>query len=176
VEIITLFASPVHGYAGRPSDGPLPGNRASCRTVIDVKAGLGIVGDRYFNNPAHTWAAVTVMGIEPLERIAHDLALSQPLKPEATRRNIILRGVDIDRLRDATFSLDTGTGPVAFAAHRPANPCAWMDLVLTPGAHQLLRGGGGMRCEALTSGTLMLGPAVMRCSVELSAPAGVVAR
>jgi hypothetical protein len=58
---------------------------------------------------------------------------------------------------------------VVFLANRPANPCAWMDVTLAPGAHKALRGRGGMRCEPLTSGTLRLGAATLRSSVELGA-------
>jgi hypothetical protein len=48
---------------------------------------------------------------------------------------------------------------VTFQANRPANPCAWMDEVLAPGAMKALRGRGGIRATPLTSGVLRLGPA-----------------
>jgi len=50
---------------------------------------------------------------------------------------------------------------VEFQGHRPASPCAWMNVVLAPGAHQALRGRGGVRCEPLSSGFLALGPATL---------------
>jgi MOSC domain-containing protein YiiM len=92
-----------------------------------------------------------------------------PIEPHRldTRRNILIRGVDIDRLRGAIFSLDTGDGPVLFKAHRPANPCAWMDVMLAPGAHKALRGRGGLRCEPLSSGQLRTGAAQLRSSIAL---------
>ncbi|MEJ2856373.1 MULTISPECIES: hypothetical protein [unclassified Saccharothrix] len=59
------------------------------------------------------------------------------------------------------FTLDSGDGPVRFETHRPANPCAWMDAVLGPGAMRGLRGRGGMRCMPLDDGVLRLGPAIL---------------
>jgi MOSC domain-containing protein YiiM len=161
VEIVLLLASPFSRYEGRPLDGPLPATGPEEHAAINVRAGLGIVGDRYFAAPAHARASVTVMNAAVLDLVADDLGLPHTLEPAATRRNILLRGFDVDGLRGAEFSLDSGDGPVRFIANRPANPCAWMDVMLAPGAHHALRGRGGMRCEPLTSGTLRLGPAIL---------------
>ena len=85
--------------------------------------------------------------------------------PLLTRRNVVLRGFPVDRLaagRDhpgAVFSLDCGDGPVRFQAHRPANPCRWMDVVLAPGAFRGMRDRGGVRCTPLDDGLVRLGPA-----------------
>ena len=168
VEIVLLLASAVHRYEGRPADGPLPAVGEESHASIRVRAGLGIVGDRHFGQRAHVHASVTVMNAAVLDQVADDLGLPRTLDPISTRRNILLRGVNVDALRGAEFSLDSGDGPVAFRANRPANPCAWMDVVLAPGAHRALRGRGGMRCEPTTDGTLRLGPARMLSSVPLS--------
>ena len=61
----------------------------------------------------------------------------------------------------AVFGLDSGGGQVRFQAHRPANPCAWMDVVLAPGAFHGLRGHGGVRCVPLDDGELRVGPATL---------------
>jgi len=42
-----------------------------------------------------------------------------------------------------------------------------MDRVLTPGAHKAMRGRGGVRCRAVTMGTLHRGPAVLISPVPL---------
>ena len=152
VTIELLLASPQHRYEGRPSDGPRDATGPELHDSIEVRAGLGIVGDRYFGQRAHRTASVTVMAVESIER------LGTGLDPADTRRNIIVRGLDIDAMRGQDFWLDG----VQFRAHRPANPCAWMDVALAPGAFKALRGHGGMRCEPLTSGILRLGPTVAR--------------
>ncbi|MFF8674105.1 molybdenum cofactor biosysynthesis protein [Streptomyces sp. NPDC015242] len=153
VEILQLLVSPAHRLAGRPADGPAPGPDDERVPRVEVRDGLGLVGDRYYARPAHRNAAVTMMAAENLPPGA-DL--------RHTRRNILLRGVDIDAYTGTTVSLDCGTGPVVFAVRRPARPCAWMDVTVGPGAQRALRGRGGVRCTPLSDGVLTVGPAVFR--------------
>ncbi|GAA0906895.1 MOSC domain-containing protein [Pseudonocardia zijingensis] len=168
VEIVGLLVSPVHAYEGRPGDGPRPDPDGRHPASVQVRAGLGLVGDRYFARPAHRHAAVTLFAVESLDAVARELALPAVPDPLLTRRNILLRGADVDALaagRDragAVFALDSGDGPVRFRAHRAANPCRWMDVVLAPGAFRALRGRGGVRCEPLDNGVLRPGPARLR--------------
>lgn len=171
VVIELLLASPTHRYEGRPADGPREQAVRESQESIEVRAGLGIVGDRYFGHKAHVSASVTVFAAESLDHVARVLELTAAPDAAGTRRNIILRGAPIDALRGTDFSLDTGGGVVRFHAHRPANPCAWMDVALAPGAHRALLGRGGIRCEPLSSGTLSLGAAVLRTALPLAAPA-----
>ena len=166
VEVVQLLASPIHRYEGRPADGPLSPLGPELHAAVTVRAGLGIVGDRFFGRPAHRQASVTVMAAESLDALPGLLGLDGPVAFEGARRNILLRGVNVDALPGATFSIDG----IRFAAHRPARPCAWMDVALAPGAFKALRGLGGVRCEPLDSGTLRLGPATLRSSVDLSFP------
>lgn len=155
VEILQLLVSPEHRLTGRPGDGvpELPGT--DLVTTAEVRAGLGIVGDRYFNHPAHRTASITLMAVE---------RLPQPGPEETdllrTRRNVLLRGVDIDAYIGSTVFLDCGTGPVELEVRSAARPCAWMDVTVGPGAQRALRGGGGVRCRPLTDGILTVGPAV----------------
>jgi MOSC domain-containing protein YiiM len=158
MEIVSLLASPVHRYEGRPRDGALPFAGPESFQRLELRAGLGVVGDRYFAKPAHAQASVTLFAIESLEHVAESLGLEAIPDAVKTRRNIVTRGLDVDSLRGSTFTLDTGSGPVEFRAHRPANPCAWMDEELAPGAFRALRGRGGMRCAPLTDGLLQVGP------------------
>ena len=156
VEVVHLLASPLHRYEGRPADGPREATGAESHASVEVREGLGIVGDRYFGHRAHVTSSVTIFAIESLEHVERELGVS--LDVADTRRNVVTRGLDIDRMRGEEFWL----GDVQFRAHRPANPCAWMDVALAPGAHRALRGRGGMRCEPLTDGLLNLGPTLAR--------------
>ena len=167
VEIVALLVSPMHTFEGRPSDGPRPGPQPAERQEVTVRAGLGLVGDRYFGQRAHSRAAVTVFAAESLDDLARDLGLATVPRPHLPRRNIVVRGFPVDELSaprggtGAVFSLDSGAGEVRFQAYRPANPCAWMDVVLAPGAFRALRGHGGVRCTPLNDGVLRLGPATL---------------
>ena len=171
IELVSLLASGLHRYEGRPADGPRAAIGAEVRESILVRANLGIVGDRYFGHAAHVTASVTIMAIESLEHVARTLGLAAALDPADTRRNVIVRGMPIDGMRGETFSIETGSGPVLFRANRAANPCAWMDVALAPGAHRALLRRGGMRCTPLTDGELHAGPAVLRTASPIGAPA-----
>lgn len=152
ISVVGLCVSEVHAYEGRPSDGPRPDPAPVSRPVVEVRAGMGIVGDRYFNHPAHRNAAVTFIAAESLD--------PWPVDPLVSRRNVVVRGFDVDSLQRGTvFSVDTGDGPVRFLVHRPASPCAWMDAVIAPGAFKALRGKGGKRCVPLDDGLLRVGAA-----------------
>ncbi|RBY97341.1 molybdenum cofactor biosysynthesis protein [Blastococcus sp. TF02-8] len=173
VEIVGLLASPAHRYAGRPG-GEVPEQEADRRLRLEVRAGHGVVGDRYAGRAAHRDAQVTVLAAESVESLAAELGTG-PLDPLLARRTVVLRGAEVEALRGQEFALDCGEGVVLLRGGRPANPCAWMDAVLAPGAHRGLRGRAGIRCAALSDGVLRLGPAVLTSSVALDpASAGAV--
>ncbi len=167
MRIVGLLVSPVHRYGGRPG-GSVPEQEGDRRERIEVRAGFGIVGDRYAGRLAHRDAAVTVLAAESIESLAAELGIAAP-DPLLTRRNVVLRGAEVEALRGETFSLDSGEGIVVLRGGRPANPCSWLDTVLAPGAHRGMRGRGGVRCAALTDGVLRLGPAVLASPVPLDA-------
>ena len=161
VEVTMLLVSPRHRYEGRPADGALPADGPERRDRVAVRAGLGIVGDRYFAARAHVHATVTVIGAEGLEEVGRTLGTT--IDPAATRRNVVLRGADVEALRGEPFSLQVpGEDPVHFRGYRPANPCAWMDHEVAPGAFRAMRGRGGVRCDPESDGVLTLGRAVLR--------------
>lgn len=147
--IVQLLASPVHRYVGRPADGPAPAPPGELVAEIHVRAGLGIVGDRYFGKPAHRDASVTLIARESLPP---GVDLTQ------VRRNVLTAGIAVDELIGSVLTLDSGLGPVSLRVRRPANPCAWMDTAIGPGAWRALRRRGGVRCVPLNDGTLRVGP------------------
>ncbi len=97
------------------------------------------------------------------------MAAAADADPVLARRNVVVRGVELDPLRGREFELDTGSGPIRFRGGRPAHPCSWMDTVAGDGVRKALIGRGGLRTQPLTSGTLSVGPAVLRTDVELDA-------
>jgi len=172
VEVVALMVSRQHAFEGRPEDGPRPDPESVSRTEIEIRAELGIVGDRYYAQKVHRNAAITFIDAASLDELARTLGLPEVPDPVLTRRNITLRGFPIDtlaahraadgsRVSGRQFTLDSGAGPITFQANRPANPCAWMDKVLAPGAMKALRNHGGIRSTPLTSGILRVGPAVL---------------
>lgn len=175
LEIVGLVVSPRHRYDGRPSDGPRPSVAEATGgtervSSVQVRAGKGLVGDRYFGT-RHRFAAVTFLAVEELERVQRDLAAPPAphaaqgpaplprLDPFLTRRNVLTRGLDVESLVHSEFTLEVGGSRLTFRSLTRANPCAWMDVVLAPGAHQAMRGHAGIRSEPLDDGELAVGPA-----------------
>ncbi|NUT38275.1 MAG: molybdenum cofactor biosysynthesis protein [Hamadaea sp.] len=148
-EIVQLLVSPKHRFEGRPGDGAAPAPAGELTETVQIRAGLGIVGDRYFGHAAHRDAAVTMITLDSLPPGA-DLT--------HVRRNILMSGLAVDDLVGSELSLDSGDGPVRFSVNRPAHPCAWMDVTIGPGARDALRGKGGVRCTPLNDGVLRVGP------------------
>ena len=165
----------MHRYDGRPA-AEVPDQTGDRRESIQIRAGFGIVGDRYAGRAAHRDASVTVLAAEAVEALADDLGIGV-LDPLLARRNVVLRGAEVEALRGQVFSLDCGEGEVVLQGGRPANPCAWLDTALAPGAHRGLRGRAGIRCAPTSDGVLRLGPAVLRSAVPLDpSRAGAVVR
>lgn len=165
VEVLHLLVSPEHAYFGRARDGAadVPTRDAD---RVELVAGKGIIGDRFFGKAAHIDAAVTLLAIEALEAIAAELGVA-PFDPLLPRRNVVLRGAHLAPLLGQEFALESRGALVRLRGGRPAHPCAWMDEVLAPGAHAAMRGRGGVRCQVLSDGVLHHGPAVLISPVPL---------
>jgi MOSC domain-containing protein YiiM len=165
VEILHLLVSPQHAYFGRAREGAavVPTTDAE---QVQLVAGKGIVGDRFFGRAAHMDAAVTLLAVEGLEAMAAELGVA-PFDPLLARRNVVLRGAELAPLLGEEVVLESGDDTVRLLVGRPANPCAWMDRMLAPGAHAAMRGRGGVRCRVLSDGVLHRGPAVLHSPVPL---------
>jgi MOSC domain-containing protein YiiM len=166
VEVLHLLVSPAHAYFGRAREGAadVPTTDAD---QVEMVAGKGIVGDRFFGKAAHMDAAVTLFAVEALEAMAAELGAA-PFDPLLTRRNVVLRGAHLAPLLGGEFALESRRDVVRLKAGRPANPCAWMDQMLAPGAHKAMRGRGGVRCQVVSGGILHRGPAVLVSPVPLA--------
>src|SRR6478752_1066474 len=106
VEVLHLLVSPAHAYFGRARDGAaqVPTTDAD---QVELVAGKGIVGDRFFGKAAHMDAAATLLSVEGLEAIAAELG-TPPLDPLLTRRNVIIRGAELAPLLGHEFVLESG--------------------------------------------------------------------
>lgn len=167
-EILQLLVSPAHAYFGRAKDGPAADVTTELVDEVHVVAGKGIRGDRFFGVKAHTEAAVTFLAVEAWEAVGDALEVEVP-DTAVARRNIVVRGLELDPLRGAEFELDSGEGAVRFRGGRPAHPCVWMDTMVADGARKALIGRGGVRAEPLTDGVLRVGEVLVRSPVELDA-------
>jgi len=165
VEVLHLLVSPEHAYFGRARDGAADVATTDADQV-QLVAGKGIIGDRFFGKAAHMDAAVTLLAVEALDAIAAELGVP-PFDPLLARRNVVLRGAQLAPLVGEDFALESRGALVRLHGGRPAHPCAWMDRVLAPGAHAAMRGRGGLRCRPLSDGVLHRGPAILHSPVPL---------
>ncbi|MCW2583745.1 MAG: uncharacterized protein JWQ53_2535, partial [Klenkia sp.] len=110
------MAAATHRYDGRPGT-TTPEQEADRRAELQVRGGFGVVGDRYAGKPAHRDAAVTLLDVESLEALAADLGVP-PFDPLLARRNVVLRGADVEALRGREFALDCGHGEVRLLGGR----------------------------------------------------------
>ena len=100
--------------------------------------------------------AVTLIQAEHLPVIAALAGEGAEVTWERLRRNIVVSGVNLLALRDATFRVGTatlrGTGICA--------PCSRMTEYFGPGGYNAVRGHGGILAEVLESGEVAIGDAL----------------
>ncbi len=119
---------------------------------IDLVAGSGIEGDRYFDYKPDYKGQITFFSAEVAAQLEAELGKAQ-VDRSAFRRNALIRGVDLNALIGKRFSL----GEVILSGSEECAPCYWMDEAIAPGAYPWLKGRGGLRCRIHRSGTLGVG-------------------
>ncbi|HYY13976.1 MAG TPA: hypothetical protein VE758_06040, partial [Chthoniobacterales bacterium] len=74
----------------------------------------------------------------------------QGCSPSLVRRNVIVRGVDLNGLIGENFEVQG----VRFHGTGECRPCYWMNRAIASGAEEFLRGRGGLRATILSDGIL----------------------
>ncbi|MFT6179223.1 MAG: hypothetical protein ACI9NQ_000884 [Paracoccaceae bacterium] len=151
VEVTHLYISPGHNYFGRHGKGSEDHEILDC-DEIELVAGRGVLNDRFFDYEEDYKGQVTLFDHATYERVKEHFELSE-LQPRAFRRNVVLKGVDLNDLIEQRFSL----GELELTGSQEAKPCYWMDEACAPGVEEFLRGFGGLRCRIVTGGTLSKG-------------------
>jgi MOSC domain-containing protein YiiM len=140
---------------------PAPNQPQQARERVEIVAGAGIRGDRYFGARDEPGQNITFVEAEAIERFAGGNGLGS-LAPSATGRNVVTRGVRLNELVGKTFSV----GGLRFRGVELCEPCINLGEALavlsslTPA--QVVRqwvGHGGLRADALTDGELAVGDA-----------------
>ena len=143
-----LFISPGHNFFGHHGQ-PAGENPIIAVNHIECVAGRGIRGDRFFDFKENYKGQITFFSMEVFETLQRELKL--PLaRPEATRRNVFVRGSDLPALIGREFEVQG----VRFVGVEESKPCYWMNAALGPGAEVWLQGRGGLRCRILSDGFL----------------------
>jgi len=133
-----------------------PAAEAPLRSVDRAQAiaGRGLQGDRYADG-AGTFSAGGGRGRD-LTLVAAEVLDDVGLEPVAARRNLVVRGVDLDALRGRRFRV----GEVECLGQRRCEPCAHLERLTRPGVLRALVHRGGLRADIVRGGELRLGDPV----------------
>jgi len=135
--------------------GLTPESGAELRVVdeAEVEPGTGLVGDYHAASGKGTRQVTLIQG----EHFAvMSSILGKEVTPSDTRRNLVVRGINLVALKKARFSI----GDVLFEGTGPCAPCSFMEEKLGPGGFNAMRGHGGICARVLSGGTLRRGDSV----------------
>ncbi len=120
-----------------------------------VVAGQGIEGDRNFApDGAGAGEALTLIGVEALEGLSADTGID--LSHEASRRNVLTRGIDLNALVGRRFRV----GAVLCEGVELCEPCNHLQSLTQPGVMRGLVHRAGLRADVLEGGTIAPGDVV----------------
>ena len=151
VTIKNIYISSGHNYFGRYGKGSLD-YTIEPRDEIELVAGKGIVGDRFFDYEPDYKGQITFFDWAVYQAVKTDIVGGE-LDPSKFRRNVILEGVDLNTLIGKRFSLNG----IEFTGSCECSPCFWMDEACAKGTEAFLRGKGGLRARILDDGKLTMG-------------------
>jgi len=146
VNISHIYSSPEHHYFTRAKfdlgDAPTFEHDA-----LDLEVGKGIKDDRF----EFSTYPITFVSEEVMKDVFSSLEL--PYNPRLFRRNIVIKGINLNQLIGKTFEI----GKVTFEGLEHCSPCTWMNAVMKKGAYALMRGRGGLRVKVVKAGKLKTG-------------------
>jgi MOSC domain-containing protein YiiM len=154
-----LYISPAHNYFGHHGQ---PAGETPMLEVEEVEciAHKGIVGDRFFDYKENYKGQVTLFSMETYESLCRQFSIDDK-PPSVFRRNILVRGINLNELIGKEFELQG----ITFQGTEEAKPCYWMNQAFADGAETAMQGFGGLRARILTDGMLRrnLQPAIQAC-------------
>lgn len=139
-----------------------PASEATQQAVdgVELRAGAGIVGDRYYGTATGAGEHVTFVEAEEIER--YNAEYGQTIGANATRRNVVTRGVRLNALVGRRFTI----GNVEFVGIELCEPCRDLGASLANDAmpvEQVVRAfahRGGLRADVVTDGRIAVGMVV----------------
>jgi len=161
IKLLKIWISEGHDFKGRHGKERMNYETRSLEKVKLV-AGKGIEGDRFFDHKPDFKGQVTFFSEEVARELEKELGLPT-IDRAAFRRNALISGIDLNRLVGRRFSI----GEVEFSGSEECAPCYWMDEAVGSGAHEWLKGRGGLRCRILNNGELSLGEKKLSIGDEL---------
>ncbi|RMD70441.1 MAG: MOSC domain-containing protein [Bacteroidetes bacterium] len=122
--------------------------------AVQVTPEEGLVGDHYAGRSGKR--QVTLIQGEHLDAVASILGRDR-IDPALTRRNIVVRGINLLALNGRRFRIGTAVLEATGLCH----PCTRMEENLGPGGYNAMRGHGGITARVVEGGTIRIGDAVV---------------
>lgn len=113
----------------------------------------GLEGDRYKITGGSR--QVTLIQSEHLQAVASYLG-QEILNPDATRRNIVVQGINLLALKGKRFRIGEATLEYSGECH----PCSRMEETLGRGGYNAMRGHGGITARIIEGGIIQVGDKV----------------
>jgi MOSC domain-containing protein YiiM len=127
--------------------------------------GAGLEGDRYADGTGH-WSPMhrSGDGLTLIDATVVDGLAARRVPRDGTRRNVVVRGIDLDGLIGRTFRI----GDVTCRAIRRCEPCSYLDGLLETSVLNDLVHRGGIRAEIVSAGWIEVGDPV--APVDIAGP------
>ena len=154
IEITSIYISEGHNYRGRHEIGSLDFPIVA-KDSIECVAGQGIVGDRFYALKEDFKGQITFFDYAVYEALTDEIKGEYPIS--AVRRNVMTKGIDLNSLIGKEFSING----IKFRGSEECAPCYWMDEACGDGAHEFLKGRGGLRARIIGSGKLHVGDNIL---------------
>jgi MOSC domain-containing protein YiiM len=122
-----------------------------------LEKGKGIVNDRYYENFKEKKEQVTLISLEEINIFNNQV--NQNIEPKDFRRNIIVSGIDLNKLIDKQIKINQ----VILKIHEICQPCKYLqDRLKLPSLVKLLVNKSGVRAEIIKSGNLLVGDTIKK--------------
>jgi MOSC domain-containing protein YiiM len=131
---------------------------------VHAVPGRGLEGDRYFVEPGATPQdkkidrQITLIEVEAVDALCKEQGIA--VSAADIRRNLVLRGVQLNRLVDKKIKL----GEVTLHGIRLCEPCQYLAKSTQPEVLPGLLHRGGLRAEILTEGMIRVGDSLKEIS------------
>ena len=160
---MTKRPNPLDRYARDLAPGELtwigvrPRRRESLLSLRSTRAvaTLGLEGDHRMGKTPGSGRQVSIISEEFIAQAAHFLGRDE-IDPGLLRRNLVVKGVNLNALRRQRFQI----GTAVFEATQLCHPCARMEENLGKGGVAAMIGHGGLCAKIIESGDIALGDAI----------------
>jgi MOSC domain-containing protein YiiM len=141
-------------YVGPERQLPEPVDR------VEAHAGKGLAGNRYYwpDGSAPAGNALTLIAAEALEAFVSETGIE--LTAQASRRNVLTRGIDLNALVGKRFRV----GEVDCVGVELCEPCSHLASLTHPGVLRGMVHRAGLNADILTDGQIAVGDPIVGTS------------